>query len=140
MKRETTHNTYETSVIVLPFYQNPDKVHVLKYESDDCEVYQKLRRIIDNMNRFLYYRIDNTASYTFYGMEIYTPYEVVDAQYLEALCEAMSRIEQELQTRKGKWGVDRFDHNSILSKVHRVFFDLMYHKEIFLVKYLNDWV
>lgn len=52
MKRETTHNTYETGVIVLPFYQNPDKVHVLKYESDDCEVYQKLRRIIDNMNRF----------------------------------------------------------------------------------------
>jgi len=65
-------------------------------------------------------------------MEVYTPYDALDAQYLEALCEAMSKIERDLRKRKDKWGIDKFDNNSILDKVHHVFFDLMYHKEDFL--------
>lgn len=138
MERETEHDTYETNVIVLKFWQEPTKVHVLKYESADCETHKRLRKIIGSMNRHLHYGyILDTVPYTFYGMEIYTPYDALDSQYLEALCEAMSKIERDLQTRKDKWNIDKFDNNSILGEVHRVFYDLMYNKEHFLMRYLG---
>ena len=141
MKHETTHDTYETDIIVLKFWQQPTRVHVLKYEPAAREAYKRLRKIIGSMNRHLHYGyILDTVPYTFYGMEIYTPYDALDSQYLEALCEAMSKIERDLQTRKDKWNIDKFDNNSILSEVHRAFFNLMYHKESFLTDYLNDWV
>lgn len=133
MKRESQNGTYESDVISLEYWQQPTRVHVIKYEPAAREAHQKLRRIIDNMNRNLHYgSIDDTVSYTFYGMEVYTPYDALDAQYLEALCEAMSKIERDLRKRKDKCGIDKFDNNSILDKVHHVFFDLMYHKEDFL--------
>lgn len=133
MKRESQNGTYESDVISLEYWQQPTRVYVIKYEPAAREAHQKLRRIIDNMNRNLHYgSIDDTVSYTFYGMEVYTPYDALDAQYLEALCEAMSKIERDLRKRKDKWGIDKFDNNSILDKVHHVFFDLMYHKEDFL--------
>ena len=133
MKRESQNGTYESDVISLEYWQQPTRVHVIKYEPAAREAHQKLRRIIDNMNRNLHYgSIDDTVSYTFYGMEVYTPYDALDAQYLEALCEAMSKIERDLRKRNDKWGIDKFDNNSILDKVHHVFFDLMYHKEDFL--------
>mgnify|MGYP007124496576 CR=1 FL=1 len=126
MKHEVKNDTYESDVISLEYWQQPTRVHVIKYEIAAREVYQKLRRIIDNMNRHLHYgSIDDTVSYTFYGMEIYTPYDALDSRYVEALCEAMSNI------------LDKFDNNSILDEVHRVFFDLMYYKEYFLKRYLD---
>lgn len=140
MERETTHDTYKTDVIVLRFRQGATRVHVLKYESDACEVHQKLRRIIDDMNRNLYYPIDNTVPYTFYETVIYTPNDAVDTLYLGALCDAMSRIARDLQTRKdNKWDVDRFSHNTILGEVHRVFFGLGYHRESFLADCADYW-
>lgn len=133
MKRKAENNSCESDVMSLKYWQQPTRVHVLKYEPSAREAYQKLRRIIDNMNHNLHYgSIDDTVSYTFYGMEIYTPYDALDSQYVEALCEAMSNIERNLRKRKDKWGIDKFDNNSILDEVHRVFFDLMYHKEDFL--------
>lgn len=44
----------------------------------------------------------------------------------------MSKIERDLQQRKDKWNIDKFDNNYILNEVHRVFFNLMYHKKDFL--------
>lgn len=133
MERETAHDTHETDVIVLKFWQKPTRVHVLKYEPAAREAHKRLRKIIGSMNRYLHYGyILDTVPYTFYGMEIYTPYDAIDTQYLEALCEAMSKIERDLQQRKDKWNIDKFDNNYILNEVHRVFFDLMYHKKDFL--------
>lgn len=137
MKYETTHDTYETDVIVLKFWDQPTRIHVLKYDPLAREVHQKLRKVINSINRNLHGGIDDTASYDFNGIEIYTPYDAVDAQYLEALCVAMSKIERDVQKRKDKWGIDRFDHDSILDEVHHVFFNLMYYKEHFLMRYLG---
>ena len=138
MEHETAHDTYEADVIVLKFWQQPTRVHVLKYDPSAREAYKRLGKIISSMNRYLHYGyILDTVPYTFYGVEIYTPYNEVDAQYLEALCEAMSKIERDLQTRKDKWNIDKFDNNSILGEVHRVFYDLMYNKEHFLMRYLG---
>ena len=85
MKRKAENDSYESDVISLEYWQQPTRVHVIKYE----------------------------------------------------LCEAMSKIERDVQKRKNKWGIGRFDHDSILDEVHRVFYDLMYNKEHFLMRYLG---
>jgi len=63
MKRESQNGTYESDVISLEYWQQPTRVHVIKYEPAAREAHQKLRRIIDNMNRNLHYgSIDDTVS------------------------------------------------------------------------------
>lgn len=140
MKCKAENDSYESDVISLEYWQQPTRVHVLKYDPSARDAYQNLRRILNSMNRNLHGGIDDTVAYDFNGIEIYTPYDAVDAQYLEALREAISKIERDVQKRKNKWGIDRFDHDSILDEVHRVFYDLMYNKEHFLMRYLGPSV